>query len=86
MAADNDAPNGRATIREVYDLVGEVENRLMQRLDRMEEKLCDDQTEVETRLQENIDKVDARVTRQDGVVTLVAGVAAAIAAAIGITR
>lgn len=86
MAADNDAPNGRATIREVYDLVGEVENRLMQRLDRMEGKLCDDQAEVEARLQENIDKVDARVTRQDGVVTLVAGVAAAIAAAIGITK
>jgi len=74
-----ETPNGRVTIREVYNLLREMEERLTERLDRLDEK-------VEKRCDKNdneIHLVEARINRQDWFVTGVAAIAAAIAAAIG---
>jgi hypothetical protein len=74
-----DPPNGRITSKEVYELLGRMEERLTARLDRLEDKLCERIENNET----EITRVEGRINRQDGLVVIAAAVAAAVSAAIG---
>lgn len=69
-------PNGRATIREVYDLVGRVDARVDARLGRIEEKL---------------DQTMTRLDRTEGALTLIrwllsAGIIGALASILNVIR
>lgn len=78
-----DPPNGRVTSKEVYELLGRMEERLAARLDRLEDKLCEQLESVEDDCKKDIARVESRINRQDGLVAVAAAMAAAVSAAIG---
>jgi len=77
MPADDADSNGRATIREVYDLVDGMEERLLARMDRLEDGLRGEHKSEIARLESRI-KTDEKVGWMG---SLLAALAAAMAVA-----